>query len=178
MFSLSQKRTQQEKLHAFKSTTPVRKEELTGLEGTPPESEELIKVGLKVNDVDTEALVDTGASTDFIDKKFVETNNIQIDDHLTVYLTLAMKSPDNKLTQERLGVVTLKVAIGNLIENRKFIVVDLQKYTIILGVQFCRDHNIQFDWKTKKVKNFSEKQTLNHVQSNNKNKTIHTRNRL
>ena len=64
--------------------------------------------------------------------EFVETNNIQIDDHLIVYLILAIKSLDNKLTQERLGVVTLKASIGNLIENRKFIAVNLKKYTIIL----------------------------------------------
>ena len=53
-----------------------------------------------------------------------------------------MKSPDNKLTEKRLGVVTLKVSIGKITENRKFIIVDLQKYLIILGVQFCRDHDI------------------------------------
>ena len=49
-----------------------------------------------------------------------------------VYLTLAIKSLDNKLTQERLGVVTLKASIGNLIENRKLIAVNLKKYPIIL----------------------------------------------
>ena len=55
-------------------------------------------------------------------------------------------------------MVTLKVSTAKIILDGKFIVMDLQKYPVVLGIQFCREHNIQFDWKSRKVK------ISNHVQ--------------
>ena len=47
-----------------------------------------------------------------------------------------------------------------LTENR-----GLQKYRVILGIQFCKHHNIQFEWEIKKAKTFTELSTIGNVQA-------------
>lgn len=48
------------------------------MEINPPECHVLVKLDLKVNGVKSEALIHTGAATNFINRKFVESNEIQL----------------------------------------------------------------------------------------------------
>jgi hypothetical protein len=92
------------------------------------------------------AMVDSGASTAFLSKRFVERNRV---------LTRALSRPAVLLnidgTPNRAGNIThtafLELQIGDHVEMIEFVVTDLGPEDVVLGIQWLRQHNPEIDWK-------------------------------
>ena len=120
-----------------------------------PESKLIINIGLCTMDtycmVDIKALLDSGATGMFIDKKFAEGNRIvmqSLDKLIRVY------NVDGTLNQG--GLITHEVTFIMLYKGHKekavFEVCDLRKSTVIIGYTWLQKHNPMIDWKTGDIK--------------------------
>jgi len=101
-----------------------------------PQSELMINVGLRTMDthcmVDMEALLDSGATEMFIDKKFAEGNGIAmrlLDKPIQVYNVDGTLNQGGSITHE----VTLMLSHKRHKEKAVFEVCDLGKSTVIIG---------------------------------------------
>jgi predicted aspartyl protease len=105
-----------------------------------------VAIGMKKQTVETQALLDCGASGEFMDSEFVKLHNIPL-----IKLNKPQITRNTDRTQNEQGVVTHK-AIINLGVNGKedpttFFITGLGKDNVILGLTWLRKHNLIMNWK-------------------------------
>jgi hypothetical protein len=105
-----------------------------------------VAIGTKEQTVETRALLDCGASSEFMDSKFAELHNIPL---IKLRKPQITRNADGTLNEQ--GVVTHK-AIVNLRINRKeeptsFFIARLGKDNVILGLTWFRKNNPIVNWK-------------------------------
>jgi len=122
---------------------------------TRSQSELMINVGLHTMDthrmVDVKALLDSGATGMFIDKKFAEGNGITmrpLNKPIRVYNVDGTLNQGGSITHE----VTLMMSHKGHKEKAVFEVCDLGKSTVIIGYTWLQKHNPMIDWKTGDIK--------------------------
>ena len=101
--------------------------------------------------VDVKALLDSGATGMFIDKKFAEGNRIamwSLDKPIQVYNVDGTLNQGGSITYE----VTLMMSHKGHKEKVVFKVCDLGKSTVIIGYTWLQKHNSMIDWKTDGIK--------------------------
>jgi len=120
-----------------------------------PQSELMINVGLRTMDthrmVDVKALLDSGATGIFINKKFAEENEIALwllDKPIWVYNVDGTLNQGGLITHE----VTLMLSQKGHKEKAVFEVCDLGKSTVIIGYTWLWKHNPEIDRKTGDIK--------------------------
>lgn len=99
------------------------------------------QIKISLNNCQTSALLDTGASHSFIDKKFCETSSI-LNNQISVYLV------NDKIKLNTLGTVKLLVKIQNLETPITFHVLDSLTENVILGRDWLRSNNAILDFVT------------------------------
>ena len=104
------------------------------------------------------AMVDSGASEDFIDSEVCKKHGIKMlkaKNSREIYLADGKPSamgPGTHLTEEPMD-------ISNDRELATFQVANLQNHEVILGMPWLREHNPTIDWKEKKITFNSERST-------------------
>ena len=118
---------------------------------TRPKAELMVKVGLKTLDthrmVDVNALLDSGATGMFMDRKFAEGNAItmrQLERPIRVYNVDGTLNQGGSITHE----VSLMLSHKGHKEKATFEVCDLGKSTVIIGFTWLQKHNPNINWKT------------------------------
>jgi hypothetical protein len=107
--------------------------------------ESLLRFNGKINGKDAWILLDSGASRNFIDKKFVEENNLAI--RTTTPLTIELADGRKKETNQVANMRTLQLGIYQT-KNLDAQVIDLQHYDAILGKTWLYHANPQINWRT------------------------------
>jgi predicted aspartyl protease len=105
-----------------------------------------VAIGMKKQTIETQALLDCGASGEFMDSEFAKLHNIPL-----IKLSKPRITRNADGTQNEQGVVTHK-AIINLRVNGKedlmtFFITGLGKDNVILGLTWLRKHNPIVNWK-------------------------------
>jgi predicted aspartyl protease len=105
-----------------------------------------VAIGMKEQTVETRALLDCGASSEFMDSEFAKLHNIPL---IKLRKPWIIRNADGTLNEQ--GVVTHK-AIVNLGINGKeeptsFFIAGLGKDNIILGLTWFRKNNLIVNWK-------------------------------
>ena len=93
-----------------------------------------------------EALIDSGASTNFIDKSFVQSNNLvtyKIANPYPVYNADETANKDGKITE----YIRAYVQIGGHKSTHQLFVTNLGNKQMILGMTYLRKHNPEIDWR-------------------------------
>jgi predicted aspartyl protease len=113
---------------------------------TPQSMNLPVAIGTKEQTVETRALLDCGASSEFMDLKFAELHNIPL---IKLRKPQITRNADGTLNEQ--GVVTHK-AIVNLRINGKeeptsFFIAGLGKDNVILGLTWFRKNNPIINWK-------------------------------
>ena len=93
-----------------------------------------------------EALVDSGATTNFIDKKFVLSNNLVMNKLATPYDVRNADGTfnvDGRITH----YVRAYIEIGSHKTTQMFFVTELGAKAVMLGYTFLHHHNPEIDWK-------------------------------
>jgi hypothetical protein len=113
---------------------------------TPQSMNLPVAIGTKEQTVETRALLDCGASSEFMDSKFAELHNIPL---IKLRKPRITRNADGTLNEQ--GVVTHK-AIVNLGINGKeeptpFFIAGLGKDNVILGLTWFRKNNPIVNWK-------------------------------
>jgi len=101
--------------------------------------------------IDVKALLDSGATGMFIDKKFAEGNEIamrSLDKPIRVYNVDGTLNQGGSITHE----VTLMMSHKGHKEKVVFQVCDLRKSTVIIEYTWLQKHNPMIDWKTGDIK--------------------------
>lgn len=106
-------------------------------------------INAKINGIMANCLIDSGASNDFISIGFARKNSIKIDPVAPMFTSLAVKGQKDAFI---IGEVSLELVYEGLTEVRRFKVMDLVKYDIILGITFLQDHNPEINWKDFSIK--------------------------
>ena len=121
-----------------------------------------------INGIKANCLVDSGASNDFISISFARKHGILINPVAPVFTNLAVKGQNNAFI---IGEVDLELNHEGLKEYRKFKVMDLIKYDVILGITFLQDHNPDINWKEFSIKfkenSFDKNDGLHHQVEDN-----------
>ena len=97
--------------------------------------------------VETKALLDTGAGGKFIDQNFVLQNNIRtykLAKPITVYNVDGMENKMGTITR----YVDVNLQIGNRTTATKLLVTGLGRQKIILGFPWFEEQNLEINWKT------------------------------
>jgi predicted aspartyl protease len=105
-----------------------------------------VAIGMKKQTVETQALLDCGASSEFMDSEFMKLHDIPL---IKLRKPQITRNTDRTLNEQ--GVVTHK-AIVNLRINGKeelttFFIAGLGKDNIILGLTWFRKNNPIINWK-------------------------------
>jgi len=96
------------------------------------------------------ALIDSGAGGTFIDKKFTEQNGIAlIPIEKKIQIFNADGTENNSGTIEH--CIWLKIQIGKKKISTRFLVTELGKDKMILGLSWLKQYNPKIDWNTGKV---------------------------
>jgi len=101
--------------------------------------------------IDVKALLDSGPTGMFIDKKFAEGNRIAmrlLDKPIWVYNVDGTLNQGGSIAYE----VTLMMSHKGHKEKAVFKVCDLGKSTVIIGYTWLQKHNPTIDWKTDDIK--------------------------
>ena len=96
--------------------------------------------------VQVEALVDSGATTSFINKSVVESNNLVTNKLAHPYDVYNADGTSNKQGQIKYGVRSY-VEIGSHKSTHQLLVADLGDKDMILGYTYLRKHNPEIDWE-------------------------------
>ena len=112
-------------------------------------SHPLLVFGINLNNLNVNALLDSGASNDFISTRFVNDNAIKYVKINPIATRIATKV---ETPISIIGKVTLYMTYQGIKEYRDFYVLDLDKYDVILGMKFLKDKNPQVNWNTFQVK--------------------------
>jgi len=96
------------------------------------------------------ALIDSGAGGTFIDKKFTEQNGIAlIPIEKKIQIFNADGTENNSRTIE--NCIWLKIQMGKKKISTRFLVTELGKDKMILGLLWLKQYNPKIDWNTGKV---------------------------
>jgi predicted aspartyl protease len=105
-----------------------------------------VAIGTKKQTVKTQALLDCGASGEFMDSEFVKLHNIPLIKLSKPWIT---RNADG--TQNEQGVVTHKAVINLGVNGKEdpmtFFITGLGKDNVILGLTWLRKHNLIVNWK-------------------------------
>jgi hypothetical protein len=105
-----------------------------------------VTIGTKKQTIKTQALLDCGASGEFMDSEFVKLHNI-----LLIKLNKLQITKNTDRTQNEQGVVMHKAVINLGVNGKEdtmaFFITGLGKDNIILGLTWLRKHNLIVDWK-------------------------------
>ena len=153
--------------------TGTIRETLTGVDVDTPE-DKMITTPVKINGEETRGLLDTGASADFVDKRFVERNNGKMYGHVDAYISLAIGEKEKRT---KLGITELTIDILGITTTRTFFVAELVKYDFILGLPFCRQFKPDIDWNKRKITRIGTKRKKYEESSKNKTKTVEPKTR-
>jgi len=96
------------------------------------------------------ALIDSGAGGTFIDKKFTEQNGIAL---IPIEKKIQIFNADR--TENNSGIIEhciwLKIQMGKKKISTRFLVTELGKDKMILGLPWLKQYNPKIDWNTGKV---------------------------
>ena len=113
-----------------------------------------VKVGIQTTDTgelySTSALVDCGATGQFMDRRYVERNRLttrRLTRPIPVYNVDGTLNDSGAITE----IVDAILRFNDHTERTSFAVTSLGKQDIILGFTWLEEHNPEIDWKTHKV---------------------------
>jgi hypothetical protein len=113
---------------------------------TPQSMNLPVAIGTKEQTVETRALLDCGASSEFMDSKFAELHNIPL---IKLRKPRITRNADGTLNEQ--GVVTHKVIVNLGINGKEeptpFFIAGLGKDNVILGLTWFRKNNPIVNWK-------------------------------
>jgi predicted aspartyl protease len=99
-----------------------------------------------VRKIQTVSLLDSGAYSCFINHKFVKQFNLE-----TRSLGREIRVFNADATENKKGVINqyvrCQITIGDHTHWQPFLVTDIGRQNIILGMSFLRRHNPEIDWK-------------------------------
>jgi predicted aspartyl protease len=105
-----------------------------------------VTIGTKKQTIKTQALLDCGASGEFMDSEFAKLHNIPL-----IKLSKPQITRNTDGTQNEQGVVTHKAVINLRVNGKEdlttFFITGLGKDNIILGLTWLRKHNLIANWK-------------------------------
>ena len=96
-------------------------------------------------------LVDSGATSTFIDIAVVKENTLLQHELATPFNVINMDGTSNKAGQIKYCIRT-QMHIGSHKSNNNILVTDLGSKQMILGMTFLRKHNPEVDWKAGEMK--------------------------
>ena len=108
--------------------------------------------------VETKALLDTGAGGKFIDQNFVLQNNLRtrkLGEPITVYNVDGTENQTGTITR----FVEANLQIGNRTTTTKLLVTGLGCQKIILGFPWFKEQNLEINWETGTLKLQTENRT-------------------
>jgi hypothetical protein len=104
-----------------------------------------VAIGTKKQTVETQALLDCGASGEFMDSEFAKLHNIPL-----IKLSKPQITRNTDGTQNEQGVVMHKAVISLGVNGKEdltiFFITGLGKDNIILGLTWLRKHNPIINW--------------------------------
>jgi len=120
-----------------------------------PLKEVWMQIGIKRVDnhegVSVKALLDSGATGMFADKKFVEKNGFKLE---KLDRPVKIKNVDG--TKNSRGLVTHEIEVNvyyrGHVERMRLDVYDLGRTEVILGILWLTAHNPEINWETEEVK--------------------------
>jgi len=120
-----------------------------------PLKEVWMQIGIKRVDnhegVSVKALLDSGATGMFADKKFVEKNGFKLE---KLDRPVKIKNVDG--TENSRGLVTHEIEVNvyyrGHVERMRLDVYDLGRTEVILGILWLTAHNPEINWETEEVK--------------------------
>ncbi|EAL22396.1 hypothetical protein CNBB2750 [Cryptococcus deneoformans B-3501A] len=95
-----------------------------------------------------QALIDSGASTNFIDKRFFQTFNLKtmkIEDSIPLYLFNAA-GQQTIIEEEANILVNFQKPFGHTL--LRLLITDIGSYPIVLGITWLQEHNPSISWET------------------------------
>lgn len=105
----------------------------------------------RVNKVQTNALLDSGAYSCFLHYQFVRDKGLPVR-----RLSREIRVFNADATENKRGLITeyvrVAVHVGNHTSWQSFLVTDLGQQDVIIGISFLREHNPEIDWNTEKLK--------------------------
>ena len=109
-------------------------------------------VNLKQQDIKVQslALIDSGAYSCFIHHQFVKDNGLTLRtlrNEVRVYNADATLNRKGSITH----YVRMQVTVRNHISWESFLVTDIGKQSLILGLSYLRHHNPEINWKTEQI---------------------------
>ena len=102
-----------------------------------------------INGINANCLNDSGASDDFISISFARKHSILNNPIASLFTSLAVKGQSDAFI---ISEVELEFNYRGLTEIRRFKVMDLVKYDVILGITLLQDHNPKINWTEFNIK--------------------------
>ena len=113
-------------------------------------SKQSFEVPVKVlfkGEIQTKALIDSGAFSCFINSKWILEKKL-----IPMRLNHEIKVFNADASENKQGMIThyikLPIRIGDHTHTQTFLITNIGKQDIILGMSFLKFHNPEFDWKT------------------------------
>ena len=95
---------------------------------------------------DLVAMVDSGATTKFLHRRFIERNRVQtrkLARPIPLYNIDGTENRDGTISK----VAVLDMAVGDHQEKVVFVVTDIGEEDVIIGLDWLREHNPEVDWE-------------------------------
>lgn len=103
-------------------------------------------IKIKLNNTYVNALLDSGATHDFVSIDFLKDNNLK--------KTFEKEKPVSTATKNKsyqFGSVEMELEHKHIQETRKFHILDLDKQQVILGMTFLEQHEPHIDFTTRET---------------------------
>ncbi|KAF9801177.1 hypothetical protein IEO21_10191 [Rhodonia placenta] len=96
-------------------------------------------------------MVDSGATTKFINKHFIMENRVRtrkLKEPILLYNIDGTLNKDGSISE----VAVLQMQIGDHVEKTVFTVMDIGPEDVIVGLDWLREHNPEIDWESGSLK--------------------------
>ncbi|KAF9796506.1 hypothetical protein IEO21_10991 [Rhodonia placenta] len=96
-------------------------------------------------------MVDSGATTKFINKRFITENRVRtrkLKEPIPLYNIDGTLNKDGSISE----VAVLQMQIGDHVEKTVFTVTDIGPEDVIVGLDWLREHNPEIDWESGSLK--------------------------